>query len=259
MSNPLHLESANACETLEPRRLLSVAGDFAVVDGENLRITADDNDNVLVVTFERPAADQPGRFNVQLDGQSVAVPAVGLRFLELNLGAGNDSAFLAVGLHARVVAGAGDDTVSTGSGFDSIIGGAGNDSIIAGPGSDRVDGGPGDDFTSGGSDYDRLSGSEGADTIFGAGSPDTIEGGDGDDLLDGGSDGDFLYGDAGEEPAPNPGNDMLFGRGGKDHLDGGPGADLIDGGSAPIPVSGFSPGDEADYSARTEDLQITLG
>jgi Ca2+-binding RTX toxin-like protein len=56
----------------------------------------------------------------------------------------------------RVLAGAGDDTISSGDGYDAINGGAGDDTIVAGRGNDVVVGGAGNDTLDGGDGYDLL-------------------------------------------------------------------------------------------------------
>jgi Ca2+-binding RTX toxin-like protein len=81
---------------------------------------------------------------------------------------------------------------------------------------------------------------DGQDT-FGTVAGATINCGDGNDTANGGSGNDVIRGGIG--------NDELSGKGGDDVLDGGPGADKMFGGNGV---------DTADYSARTENLTITL-
>jgi uncharacterized delta-60 repeat protein len=126
----------------------------------------------------------------------------------------------------------------------SISGLAGNDSITVsssiaiptsadgGDGSDTITTGGGNDFLFGGAGNDTLRGQDGNDTFFGYDGDDQLEGGNGNDLMHGGA-----------------GNDKMFGQAGNDTMDGGLGADLFQG-SGGI--------DLADYSARTDNLTISL-
>ena len=68
-----------------------------------------------------------------------------------------------------------------------------------------------------------------------------VEGRGGNDVIRGGDAADTLLG--------SDGNDRLFGNGGDDVLDGGRGADFLSGGAG---------ADRADYSARRDDLLVTL-
>jgi Ca2+-binding RTX toxin-like protein len=72
--------------------------------------------------------------------------------------------------------------------------------------------------------------------------PMVIRGGGGNDFLSGGTDRDYIRGDGGR--------DTIQGNGGPDRMDGGSAGDLLVGG----------PGrDIADYSKRTERLEVTIG
>jgi len=73
--------------------------------------------------------------------------------------------------------------------------------------------------------------------------PVYIDAGPGNDTINGGAKNDTLIGDEG--------NDSIFGQNGNDKLIGGLGADKLRGGA------GLS--DTADYSAKANDLEITLG
>jgi Ca2+-binding RTX toxin-like protein len=84
----------------------------------------------------------------------------------------------------RIIAGAGNDTVT---------GGAGNDVIFGNAGADVLRGGDGDDTLRGGAAADEVSGDAGNDVVDGGGSSgDSVSGGLGDDIIDGGSGTDRL-------------------------------------------------------------------
>ncbi|KJZ21738.1 Hint domain-containing protein [Tritonibacter mobilis] len=106
-----------------------------------------------------------------------------------------------------VVAGDGNDTVSTGQGADTIYGGDGNDAISSGGDGDYVEGGGGDD------------------TIYQGGGNDTVYGGSGSDTF--------------EIPAQT--GDSIYGGEDSDDSD----VDIIDGSSASAPVNVLYTGDEA--------------
>ena len=83
-----------------------------------------------------------------------------------------------------VMAGAGDDVLTSGNGDDTLFGDTGNDTIDAGSGDDTVDGGSGDDVLTGGSGNDQLYGGTGNDVLtVHARGDNHLFGGDGDDVL----------------------------------------------------------------------------
>lgn len=112
-----------------------------------------------------------------------------------------------------VLAGKGDDTVSTGDAGDTVHGQRGSDVINGGSGNDQLDGGGGADEIAGADGNDRIDGVDGSDRLLG---------GNGGDLLIGGRSADTIRGE--------DGNDRMIGGGGKDKLIGGGGNDFIDGG-----------------------------
>ena len=117
---------------------------------------------------------------------------------------------------------------------DDVLLGAGHAVRLmadGGAGADDLRGGPAADALTGGTGADRLAGADSADVLGGGPDNDRLEGDDGDDLLDGG----------GED----------------DSLDGGLGADELVGGGDDEPHLQMDD-DIADYSARDEDLSITL-
>jgi len=142
----------------------------------------------------------------------------------------------------NLIGGGGNDTF-VGDALDNILDGrGGNDTLIGGDGNDTIDGGAGDDQITGDAGNDTLSGGDGNDIIDGGAGDDQINGGAGNDTLSGGEGDDSLVGDAG--------NDTLLGNGGNDTLKGGAGNDYLDGGDG---------ADTADFSDRSENIQITLG
>ncbi|MBU2982517.1 tandem-95 repeat protein [Lentibacter algarum] len=162
-----------------------------------------------------------------------------------------------------VVAGAGDDTITTGDDRDTIDGGAGNDVIDAGIDNDLVDGGAGDDSILAGDGNDTVTGGDGADTVDGGtgddvidtsgGTPltddvdpdpeddrDLVTGGAGDDFITTGDDDDTIFGGAGDDTIDagidddsvegGTGNDSLIGGQGDDTMVGALGNDTLEGG-----------------------------
>jgi Ca2+-binding RTX toxin-like protein len=170
---------------------------------------------------------------------------------------GNDNLFGEAGNDALAGDG-GADTFSGGHGFDTADYSARTASVsvsldnIVGDGEagendnvmddvEHVFGGAGNDFLSGSQAGNYLAGGAGDDELSGFGGGDLLEGGDGADRVYGGDDNDTLRGGAGD--------DRLRGQHGDDTLDGGTGADRLDGG---VGVN------TADYSARTENLNLFL-
>ena len=185
-----------------------------------------------------------------------------------------------------LIGGNGNDSLIGGPNNDSLSGGAGNDTIDGGLGADTIDGGGGTDWvsyasrtkdvyvyvgntiatsgeilegdrlinienaiTGSGNDYFQADGpdnnvffgGDGNDTMHGDYGNDTLVGQGGNDQLDGGYGNDAIVG--------GDGNDLLLGSAGNDTLRGDAGADIFQGGSG---------NDTADYSARSDKLNITL-
>jgi Ca2+-binding RTX toxin-like protein len=138
----------------------------------------------------------------------------------------------------NVWCGTGNDSVTTNT---SATGNSSNNYFWGNQGNDVLDGGVGDDNLNGGEGDDNLCGNVGNDWLDGWNGNDLIEGGEGNDSLLGYFDNDDLRG--------GPGNDWMIGEDGNDILDGGTGAD---------DMSGNAGIDTADYSARTENLKISL-
>jgi Ca2+-binding RTX toxin-like protein len=134
----------------------------------------------------------------------------------------------------KAVGGAGDDRLLGTSGPDTLLGGAGDDRLDGRGGPDRLVGGPGRDAA----DYSTRT----------AAVQLTIDGrpvsGNSDDGAVGARD---TIDPSVEELVGGSGDDRLTGDGGDNILDGGPGADVLAGGDGE---------DAADYSARTEAVQL---
>lgn len=190
------------------------------------------------------------------DTISAAGVKLGLVYLAINGGAGNDS----------LTGGSGSDTLEGGDGNDRLDGGIGDDLLLGGLGVDRIIGGDGNDTAFGGDDQDSISGGNGDDSLLGEVGADTIEGGNGNDTIDGGLGADTLRGDVGNDSllggldadsltggsgddsligggsddtlSGENGNDKLFGEDGNDSILGGDGDDTINGGDGDDTISG---------------------
>ena len=172
-------------------------------------------------------------------------------------------------------------------GADTLSGDIGNDTLNGGAGNDTLEGGTENDVLNGGPDDDTLRGDEGVDTLNGDSGNDTLDGGSGDDTLNGGAgsgdtadyslrvtpvtvaiDGVADDGVDGEhdQVALDVENvrggaqgDYLVGSSGANTLDGGGGDDLLDGGAgADVLVGGAGSDDLADYSSRTNAVDVSL-
>lgn len=108
-----------------------------------------------------------------------------LSFAYIVTGNGDDDVDLHAfdGLLTRVVAGAGDDEISTGSSIDFVYGQDGNDVIHGGSGNDRLYGQNGNDTLDGGAGNDRLYGHNGNDILNGGDGYDILVGGGGADVF----------------------------------------------------------------------------
>lgn len=188
----------------------------------------------------------------------------------------------------------GDDLLDGGHGDDSLFGGAGDDVVADGQfgdgsGNDLLDGGEGNDWTHAGDGNDTLVGDVGRDSLYGGAGTDTVDysarlealriyldgtagfsgggaspGSEGDDLLEienaiGGAGGDVLYGSSGDNQLiGGAGNDQLRGGDGNDTLGGGEGDDWLQGDYGADSLSGGEGTDWLDYSAREEDMLLSV-
>lgn len=172
----------------------------------------------------------------------VTCDATGITALRLDGGDLNDTLRVRDPMAAKLVGGAGNDTLYGGPGNDTLDGGAGNDILFGGPGADTLVGGPGADTLDGQTgvdvvsyalysfgviaDADGQTGDDGGpgegdsislgvEGIIGGAGPDTLTGNAGPNTLQGNGGADQLNGGAGQ--------DTLSGGAGYDHLDGGTG------------------------------------
>jgi Ca2+-binding RTX toxin-like protein len=274
---------ARWCETLERRALLSATGgtvvraDHVIVvtgtpAGDNVGFGAFFTDvftidivlNGKEYKFDDPEALVDRAVINTLGGDDYVGMSQANADVTINLGAGNDSAFVNAS-GAIVNGGAGDDMLDE---LDSVCffdGGSGTDyfqrergevntlDISNMPGVENATNAYGDLI--GNNLNNHLQIQSPGYSVIGGGGNDTLEGptgatllgGPGNDKLvitidDGTEQGDLLRGDAG--------NDTLVGSERNDTLDGGTGADVMKGGA------GF---DTLDYSTRTHNLVVGIG
>ena len=90
----------------------------------------------------------------------------GVEEFDITGGSGNDSFDATLSTFARLIGGAGNDSLASGGGNDSLVGGTGNDTLYGGAGSDTLDGGDGDDFLAAGSGNDSVNGGAGLDIVL---------------------------------------------------------------------------------------------
>lgn len=122
----------------------------------------------------------------------------------------------------KILAGDGDDNISTKEGNDTVLGedgndtimtDLGNDSVLGGDGNDTIKAGAGDDTVFGGDGNDVLWGELGNDLLIGGDGNDLLRGDEGNDTIDGGKGNDTLQGqDAGNDTFifhRNDGQDLL--------------------------------------------------
>jgi Ca2+-binding RTX toxin-like protein len=229
-----------------------------------------------------PVTPVSGSDCTQVDPNTVACPAPGVTFIQIDLGDLGDRVALG-GTPATLVFGrAGDDNLSGGDGGDELVGGAGRDTLAGNGGDDELadrdlvgdpgasepstmDGGTGNDLVTGGEGPDDLTGGPGADTVSGNGGEDTVRGGDDGDLLSGGDGADTLLGEAGDDRL---GTDERIGAAslpseqGSDTLDGGPGDDELrpglGGAGDGDRLAGGTGSDLVTYSRRSDTLDVSL-
>ncbi len=191
----------------------------------------------------------------------------------LDLGGGNDKAYVAVGGVASEFAtltvdgGAGTDTlylyrdaasfgsdkeVSTTTGFIVKLGESSNlgefggnvvltniENVYGSDSLDTITGDENDNMLDGRGGNDTLIGGEGNDTLIGGGGTNILIGGDGNDKLTGGILTDTLYGGVGNDViAGGEGDDTLTGDADDDSLMGGAGKDSLSGGDGLDKING---------------------
>jgi Ca2+-binding RTX toxin-like protein len=164
-------------------------------------------DGTLRVTGTK-AADRIVVDTTTLANMRAHHPAVRIKRVHVDAGAGDDTVHLMIGLPSTLIGGKGNDHltgggradhISAGVGADTVRGGGGNDVIEGLAGFDTIDGDAGADLIYGGADGDWLYGGSGDDTIRGGAGDDLCMGHDGNDLLYGDAGRDALYGSAGHD------------------------------------------------------------
>ena len=232
--------------------VLRVGGDAGSANLINIRNSADGT--MIDVTIDYVNRRNEPRQLVKSFSKALGISAIqvrgGGRADTILVGQANpDLGIAAFALPARVIGGAGDDTirltdaanfvnagagndnVTTGAGHDVIFAGAGNDVVGAGDGDDWIRGMLGDDNLEGGGGNDRINAGLGNDVVGGGQGNDTVRGELGNDTLEGGPDNDLLFGGLG--------NDTVRGGGGDDHLWGGAGDDTVEGGQGNDTLGGI--------------------
>ena len=214
---------------------------FTAATGEVNNLTVSlDGAHLTFTDTTAPVTAQSGCTAVSLHTAMCDVPLGQTPMVQAELGDMADTAKI-LRVAATVVGGSGDDVITGGPLADTLTGGSGDDLIDGGLGADTLDGGPGVDAL----DYSSRDKQVVVDLALGdpvqgeAGENDSAKG---FEKVIGGAGDDVLLGAAGPETLlGGPGDDRLNGRGGADVLAGGAGRDT------------------ADYSDRTEALQLTIG
>lgn len=145
-------------------------------------------------------------------------------------GSGNDVVYASNGAEEMVLAGAGDDEISTFEGADTVFGDTGNDSIRSGDGADLALGGEGNDLLLNTGGADTLSGGAGDDTLVSSGSGSVLDGGAGRDAINMAAGNSSAAGGAGDDTiVGSTGNDSVFWQvgDGNDSIRGGHGTDTL--------------------------------
>lgn len=241
-------------------------GDTITFGDEGVSINADSSKDIDVSNVESfvvSLGDGSDRFSGQGGSGSGANPFAGV----LTVYGGEGADVITGGLNADVLnGGPGDDTLAGAGGNDQLNGDEDDDTFDEGTlanGSDTFDGGLGTDIVdySGRTDVLTVTMGTGADDgdplavenddltgtvegVIGGSNNDTLTGGFGDDIIDGG-----------------PGDDIITGGAGADTLEGGDGDDIFDEEAVDTGadvVSGGEGIDVVDYSARTNDLVISI-
>jgi Ca2+-binding RTX toxin-like protein len=163
----------------------------------------------------------------------------------LDMGAGNDSVNIGLGVPvASVNGGSGNDSL-TAANFepDTLNGGAGRDSLHGGGGKELLEGGKGADTIIGGAGHDTLEGDGGNDSLASNGRSDIVNGGNGNDTL----------------VASLLGADTLTGDNGNDSLTGGEGPDLLLGGRGNDTLLAFSGVGDRNTLEGNQGADVLIG
>lgn len=208
---------------------------------------------------------------------SVPCGAIGIEWIEVWMGDGDDTFFTQDGLGTELVhfgsevqeiectlnvhgeggadliegapcatGGDGADTLIGNDGYNTLTGGFGDD-VIEGLGAlDIIRGGAGDDILRGGGGGDRMWGSTGDDLMYGDAGEDEMYGDAGEDRIYGGADDDYIHG--GDQ------GDRLYGEAGADYIAGGDGPDYIYGGDGQDSLHGNSGGDYLNGGSNNDRM-----
>ena len=132
---------------------------------------------------------------------------------------------------------------------ESVVGGSGSDDLVGSTAANTLTGGPGDDL---------LDGGPGADTLIGGGGEDAVDYSSRTNSVNVSLDGAANDGENGEND--NVGTDVedVFGGLGNDTLTGNASDNVFDGGPGADQLSGGGGTDVADYSNRTEPVEVSL-
>ena len=256
----------------------------------NDNITADGGNDLVIVGDDDggPAVDgadtiSGGAGDDTIDGEGGNDPSLSGSTGDDRIlgGLGNDVITGGDGNDPLLSGEAGIDTIQGQDGEDIIDGGTENDTITGGPEQDSVDGdaGTGDRIlynetnragavtvnlgTTTGTDggpsdanedafgFEHVTGTASGDTITGDAQGNILDGGSGSDTLDGAAGNDTLNGTADA--------DTLRGGDGDDSLNGGDGNDGLEGGTGADGMTGGANADTADYSARANLVNVTMG
>lgn len=251
------IRNASILESLETRRLMTatLGAPYGPGGAWWVHVTGTDYSDIITVQVTPTFGGNVIKVqeNLTTTGNWYVPAHVGI----VLYGKGGDDTMTVNGPAAATVWAQGDD------GNDTItVTGAATAYLHGNNGNDNLTGGSANDILYGEAGTDLLKSNAGNDTLYGGSQPwldattdrDVLEGGDGRDILHASLLGNNVL-------RGGRGNDDLFGAFGNDLLDGGPGptvfwgittdpdSDLLDGGAGT---------DTADYSARTDNLNISL-
>jgi Ca2+-binding RTX toxin-like protein len=171
----LHL-AVFAIEMLEQRRLLSASVSNGILTVEG----TDAGEEITVRAVAGSEPDAPS-FTVSVGAEQTTIPATGVHTLIVQAGGGDDT--VTVDVPSSLASASFPFAIAT------VDGGDGNDAVEAQtPLCARLMGGAGDDTLRGGSASDTLRGGPGNDRLEGGSLPDWLYGGPGNDVLYGGDD-----------------------------------------------------------------------